>query len=211
MGTETALIFGSVCAPSWAYLDGLRQQAPLVICADGGVNRAREAGFKPDFYIGDGDSGGQAGDLEAVLLPTQKDLTDMQAACLAAAERGAKHLILTACTGGRQDHHLANLQLLETLQAMGLDAVILDACNEIRFITPGRYRVNAGAYRYFSLIPVTPTLEGLSITGAKYPLDRATARRGDSLTVSNEVTADYAEVVLWSGAAWLIRSEPCDD
>lgn len=206
MGTETALIFGSVSMASWDYLKPLLDIKPMVICADGGVNRAREAGFTPDFYIGDCDSGGAAGRLEAVLLPTQKDLTDMQAACLAAVDRGARRLILTACTGGRQDHHLANLQLLETLQAMGMDAVILDPWNEIRFITPGRYQVERGNYRYFSLIPVTPTLEGLSITGAKYPLHRATARRGDSLTVSNEVTDAFAEVILWSGSAWLIRS-----
>ena len=206
MGTETALIFGSVSMASWDYLKPLQDVKPMVICADGGVNRAREAGFTPVFYIGDCDSGGEAGRLEAVVLPTQKDLTDMQAACLAAVDRGARRLILTACTGVRQDHHLANLQLLETLQAMGMDAVILDPWNEIRFITPGRYQVARGDYRYFSLIPVTPTLEGLSITGAKYPLHRATARRGDSLTVSNEVTDAFAEVTLWSGSAWLIRS-----
>lgn len=207
MGTETALIFGSVTMGSWHYLDHLRDKDLTVICADGGVHRAKEAGFVPNFYIGDSDSGGEVGDLEAVLLPAQKDLTDMQAACFAAAERGAQHLVLTACTGGRQDHHLANLQLLETLQAMGLDAVVLDPWNEIRYITPGRYRVEADDYKYFSLIPVSATLDGLTIRGAKYPLERATARRGDSLTVSNEVTEDHAEITLWSGSAWLIRSK----
>lgn len=207
MGAETALIFGSVSMESWDYLQPQHALSPMVICADGGIHRARDAGFAPDFYIGDSDSGGKAECADAVHLPAEKDLTDMQAACFAAAERGAKRLILTACTGGRQDHHLANLQLLETLQAMGLDAIVLDPWNEIRFITPGRYRVDRDAYRYFSLIPVTATLEGLTITGAKYPLERATARRGDSLTVSNEVTADYAEIILWSGSAWLIQSK----
>ena len=208
MGAETALIFGAVKADSWAYLEPVRGLSPLVICADGGILRAREAGFAPDFYVGDSDSGGSAQGLEALLLPAQKDLTDMQAACRAAIDRGAVHLILTACTGCRQDHHLANLQLLETLCREGIDARILDPWNEIRCIGPGHYPVPKSGYRYFSLIPITPTLEGLTITGAKYPLENAVARRGDSLTVSNEVTCANAAITLNRGTAWLIRSDP---
>ena len=34
------------------------------------------------------------------------------------------------------------------------------------------------------------------------------ARRGDSLTVSNEVIAASAAITLRQGACWLIRSEP---
>lgn len=207
MGAETALIFGSVTFPDWSFLDPVRSLQPMVICADGGLLRAREAGFTPDFYIGDCDSGGYADGPEAVILPARKDLTDMQAACFAAVERGAERLILTACTGGRQDHHLANLQLLETLYSMGIEATILDPWNEVRFIGPGHWQVPGYGYRYFSLLPVSATLEGLTISGAKYPLERASARRGDSLTVSNEVTDDCAQITLWSGSAWLIRSE----
>lgn len=208
MGAETALIFGSVAGSDWSYLEPVRALQPMVICADGGLIRAKEAGFTPDYYIGDCDSGGSGAGLEALILPAQKDLTDMQAACFAAAEKGARTLILTACTGGRQDHHLANLQLLETLHSMGIEAWILDPWNRIQFIGPGHWQVPRSDYRYFSLLPVTATLEGLTISGAKYPLQRATARRGDSLTVSNEVTADRAEITLWSGCAWLIESDP---
>lgn len=210
MGAKTALIFGAIGYQDWSFLDALRQKELLVCCADGGTHCAQQAGFTPTLYIGDGDSGGSAGDLPAVLLPTEKDLTDMQAACEAAISHGATHLILTACTGGRQDHALANLQLLETLAQRGICAEIIDPWNEIRYISNGVYRVPYGGYRYFSLLPITKILDGLCITGAKYPLYRATAHRGDSLTVSNEVKAAYAEITLQSGAAWLIRSDPLE-
>lgn len=208
MGDKTALIFGSVAYPDWRFLAPLQGQNLAVLCADGGIRCAALAGFAPDFYIGDGDSGGSAQGLPAILLPAEKDLTDLQAACEAAIDQGASNLILTACTGGRQDHHLANLQLLETLAKRGVRAVILDPWNEITYFSAGTRQVPRGGYRYFSLLPITKTLEGLTITGAKYPLENAMARRGDSLTVSNEVIAASAEITLRQGACWLIRSEP---
>ena len=46
----------------------------LVICADGGVHCAAAAGFAPDCYVGDGDSGGTAvAGAENILLRPEKD------------------------------------------------------------------------------------------------------------------------------------------
>ena len=84
MGDKTALIFGSVAYPDWRFLAPLQGQNLTVLCADGGIRCAALAGFAPDFYIGDGDSGGSAQGLPAILLPAEKDLTDLQAACEAA-------------------------------------------------------------------------------------------------------------------------------
>ena len=61
MGTEMkrALLFGSVPCGDGAflrpYLDG---GGWTVFCADGGVRNARAAGLRPDYLIGDWDSGG---------------------------------------------------------------------------------------------------------------------------------------------------------
>ena len=210
MGAKTALIFGSIACDNWDFLQPLRSLAPVVICADGGLLCAKAAGFAPDFYIGDGDSGGSLPDgCPGVVLPAEKDETDLQAACRLAAQQGCRSLLLTACTGGRQDHNLANLQLLERLKKIGLEAKILDACNEISLLMPGTTAVSRGEFRYFSLLPISRKLKGLSITGAKYPLENARVRRGDSLTVSNEVTAQTAQITLEKGRAWLIRSERC--
>ena len=52
--------------------------------------------------------------------------SDLQAAYTMARSHGCTRLYLTACTGGRLDHALANLQLLETARADGVEAILLD-------------------------------------------------------------------------------------
>ena len=82
MGTEMkrALLFGSVPCGDGAflrpYLDG---GGWTVFCADGGVRNARAAGLRPDYLIGDWDSGGAPeGDVPCITLPVEKDMTDLQ-------------------------------------------------------------------------------------------------------------------------------------
>lgn len=102
--------------------------ADLVIAADGGVQCALDAGFTPDIYVGDSDSGGHAlTGMECIPLPAEKDLTDLQAAYETALNHGAGEIVFTGCTGGRQDHHLSP-GLLETARPMGFTA---------RFSIPG--------------------------------------------------------------------------
>ncbi len=206
MGAETALIFGSAPYSDWSFLAPLRGSA--VFCADGGVACARAAGFRPDFYIGDGDSGGAPIEgAEAVVLPAVKDVTDLQAAYEAARDRGHRRMVLTACTGGRQDHHLAALQLLETARKDGVDAALWDPWNEITCRRGSVTIPDDGRFRYFSLIPIDPELRGVTIQNAKYPLQNASARRGDSLTISNEPIGGPVSVRVCEGSFYLIRSE----
>lgn len=204
MGEKRALIFGAAPCRDWSFLAGERDRC--VICADGGLRCAQAAGFSPDYYIGDGDSGGHAlGRDNSVLLRPEKDETDLQAAYDLARRQGYTDLLLTGCTGGRQDHHLANLQLLERIHRDGLHARICDADNEITFLPPGTRVLSPCGFHYFSLIPIDPQLEGVTIRGAKYPLENRTVLRGDSLTVSNEWCGPV-ELTVRRGTAWLIFS-----
>ena len=206
MGAHAALIFGSMEQGDWRFLEPLRALDPMVICADGGVNCAKNAGFAPDYYIGDGDSGGAPLEgIEAVVLPTQKDLTDLQAAWQAAYAMGFRTVYLTGCTGGRQDHHIAALQLLEAMAEHGCEGTILDPENEISFLTTGTIMLQRGGFRYFSLLPVEREII-VSIEGAKYPLDRRSVFRGNSLCVSNEFASDAVTVTIHNGACWLVQS-----
>ena len=153
MGDKTALIFGSVAYPDWRFLAPLQGQE-----FDRPLRRRRHrcaalAGFAPDFYIGDGDSGGSAQGLPAILLPAEKDLTDLQAACEAAIDKVASNLILTACTGGGRIITWPNLQLLETLAKRGVRAVILDPWNEITYFSAGTRQVPEAATGIFPSCP----------------------------------------------------------
>lgn len=86
---------------SWGHLDALRAEKPLVICADGGVHCAAAAGFAPDCYVGDGDSGGTAvAGAENILLRPEKDESDLQAAYTMARAHGCTRLYLTPAPAG---------------------------------------------------------------------------------------------------------------
>lgn len=207
MGAKAALIFGSMDHGDWSFLQPLMEENPVVFCADGGLICAQKAGFSPDYYIGDGDSGGAPRPgLRATVLPTRKDLTDLQAAWEQAYSLGFRKIYLTGCTGGRQDHHLAALQLLETMQLRGCEGIILDQDNEISFFTPGKKLLHREDFSYFSLIPVDAALT-VSISGAKYDLTERRVLRGDSLCVSNEFLNDPVVLTLSEGSCWLILSQ----
>ncbi len=207
MGTQKGLIFGSCACASWDFLVPYRSWPDVVIAADGGVRCAYDAGFSPDVYVGDNDSGGRARPgMEIVALQPEKDLTDLQAAYEWARDHGITELVLTACTGGRQDHHLAAMQLLETARHQGIRGEILDPGNRILFLENETVTVEQNGYHYFSLIPVDRVVHGVSIRGAKYPLEGRNACRGDSLTVSNEWLDPVVEITIGQGACYLILS-----
>ena len=158
---------------------------------------------------GDGDSGGTAvAGAENILLRPEKDESDLQAAYTMARAHGCTRLYLTACTGGRLDHALANLQLLETARADGVEAILLDPDNRVTCIGPGEYTLPRTDYFYFSLLPIDAVLRGVTIEGAKYPLCDAEARRGDSLTISNEWIEPTVRLRIREGLCWLICSGP---
>ena len=97
----------------------------MVFCADGGYANAKGAGLEPDFLIGDWDSGEKpALDVPCVTLPAEKDMTDLQAAMDEALSRGVTELLLCGCTGGRLDHTVSNLLLLEWLAERGGSGMI---------------------------------------------------------------------------------------
>jgi thiamine pyrophosphokinase len=209
MGEKKGLIFGSMPCISWDFLKPLTGWPDIVIAADGGLQCAKNAGFLPTVYVGDSDSGGQAEPgMTCVKLQPEKDFTDLQAAYDWAKSHDIGNLIFTGCTGGRQDHHLSALQLLETATLDGLEAKILDDRNRISFLLPGRYLFPRSGYRYFSLIPVEQRLEHITIRGAKYPLDDHTALRGSSLTVSNEWAEDQVEISFTGGSCYFIEADP---
>ena len=197
MGTErTALIFGSSPAKSWDYLKQICPRPELVIAADGGVLCARAAGYTPDLLVGDWDSGGRPEEgIDSVSLPPEKDLTDLQVAMDLAFQRDCHRMLLTACTGGRLDQTLANLGLLEWAYGRGGEALLLDEGNEVRFWDGSPIELpRRDRYRYLSLVPLDKQTGAVTLEGVKYPLNRAVLTRGDTLTVSNEITEKTAKL-----------------
>lgn len=210
MGTseirKNAVIFGSVEQESWDFLLSRLPADFSVICADGGVICAQKTGLLPDVVIGDNDSGGANAKCPVqIVLPAEKALTDMQAAIDYALEDGFQSLILTGCTGGRLDHLFANLFLLEYASNRGAECIMLDQYHEIYFLkNSSKILTCTENFRYFSLIPVGEMVSGVSISGAKYPLNNQTVSRGDTLCISNEPQGDKTEIEVNNGSMFLI-------
>ncbi len=195
-----------------------------VLCADGGLELARAHGLlgdAPVYLLGDYDSGSPPTSAErdaaadVVVLPQVKDVTDSEAAIEFAAERGFSRIRVLGGLGGRLDHTLGNLGMLAKYAA---DPRVEDLCfedgqNRVFLKTPGTFRVPAegpeNRFHYFGLIAWGGPVEGLTITGAKYPLDGRTLTPDTSLGVSNEVAAGsaYAEVTHTAGELIVVYSK----
>ena len=179
--------------------------SPLVLCADGGLQKAEKLGIPCDILIGDMDSGGGDGAKDVVRLPMEKDFTDTQSCLEEAIRRGCSHVLITGATGGRLDHLLCNLHLLEALEKKGVHGLIADRDNLVQLLESGSVQVPSG-YRYFSILPIDEQLRGVTIRGAKYPLQDAVVQRDDSLTVSNEALSGEVTIEVKEGRAFLIFS-----
>ena len=85
-----AVIFGSAPVADWGFLRPYLRPDDAVICADGGRRAAQALGLTPDWYVGDDDSGGYPGDCPSDLLPSEKDVTDLDMAVSRALRRTAR-------------------------------------------------------------------------------------------------------------------------
>lgn len=182
----------------------------LVLCADGGLCNARKAGLRPDAVIGDADSGGEAETESAVniRLPREKDISDLQACLDYGLDQGASDFVLFGCSGGRPDHFLANVFLLEYLFRNSARGVLADEFGEIYFHAPGtRTFRDPGGFRYLSVLALSGEVTGVTLEGLKYPLCNAVLRRASTLGLSNEpLDGMPASVHTECGDALIIRS-----
>lgn len=154
------------------------------------------------------------GNLTVRRFNPEKDNTDTDIALKLAVElcqsvEGAvrPEIVFLGATGTRADHMLANLQLLEQAHGAGVEAVIADQYNRIRLVEDAcTIQKDEQFGHYVSLIPITETLEAVTLKGFKYPLSRHTVYRGDSLCVSNELIEAVGNISIEKGRAYLIES-----
>lgn len=195
-----------------------------VICADRGLQVAEALdllGDVPIYLIGDYDSGTppteaeQAAASGLVVLPTVKDMTDSEAAIDLAVSRGYDVIHVLGGLGGRFDHSMGNLGMLAKYveDPRVKELWFEDGQNRVFMKTPGTFRVPArgpeNRFDYFGLIAYSGAVEGLTITGAKYPLAGHTLTPDTTLGVSNEVAKDspFAEVSHTKGHLLVIFSK----
>lgn len=179
-----------------------KEPGDLLICADGGYDAAIRFGLQPDLVIGDFDSmpAEHVTDCEIIRLPVHKDDTDMVVCLREGRRRGYTAFRVAGALGGRLDHTLSNIQCLYDCALRGETAWMADGCNRVTVLLPGTYTLPKFPGRKLSLLAYTPEAAGVCLRGTLWPLTDATLTNRWPLGVSNEITAEAAELAFASGA-----------
>lgn len=177
----------------------------FVICADSGYDRAAEHGIEPNVIIGDMDSVASKPDnINSIVYPSHKDCTDGELAVMYVKEHKFDKVILFGMIGTRIDHTLANISLLKQLK--GIDAVIIDANNEIRY-TEDEIVICGAPGDIVSVIPFDGDCADVSNDGLEYPLSHSVIKSGTGLGVSNVMLGNSCRITVGNGKAFIIRSK----
>ena len=164
------------------------EEYSFVIAADKGYKYAFQLGISPDLIIGDFDTATSPAVTEKknklIILPPEKDMTDTEAALDIAAAKHPSSITILGGLGGRFDHTMGNIALLSKYD---LPIKIKDEKNSVTLLRPGKYFVAKDDYKYISLVPFTPSVSGLSISGVKYTLKDAELTHDNTLGISNEI------------------------
>ncbi|UIJ72371.1 thiamine diphosphokinase [Aurantimonas sp. HBX-1] len=191
-----------------AALSGAR-----VIAADDGLRHALPLGVTPELWVGDFDSSPAEPPAAFAGLPRQtfavdKDRTDGELAVDAALARGATRLLLVGALGGpRSDHAFAHLVLVLRLAAAGIAVECFDGSEYAWPLSPAPRRFDLGAGTQFSILKFSD-LAGLTIAGAKWPLDDVALPFHSILTQSNEAAGPITVSVREGAAILIAQADP---
>ncbi|MCC8163567.1 MAG: thiamine diphosphokinase [Lachnospiraceae bacterium] len=195
----------------------LKQPFDHIICADKGLAFCYEQGIRPTRIVGDFDSlkpgileKYRNTDIEVREFNPVKDATDTQIAVELALELGSTDITLLGATGTRLDHVLGNIHTLYLPFEKEVPCRILDAYNRIRLISGSVTLKSEEQYgEFFSLIPFTEQVSGVTLRGVKYPLSDYdfTVRGSASRGVSNEIKENEARITIGEGIMILIESK----
>ena len=188
-----------------------------IIAVDNGLKFLYENQIRPTWIVGDFDTAAPElveyyqtqTDIPIRRFNPVKDSTDSQIAIELALELGSSEITILGGTGTRLDHVLGNIQSLMLARKKGVSCIILDAYNRIRLMDGVVHLKKSEQYgKYVSLLPLTTEVTGVELRGFKYELTDYTFTSTGSagLGVSNEITAEVAEIRIKTGIFVLIES-----
>ncbi|WP_204661061.1 thiamine diphosphokinase [Fusibacter tunisiensis] len=200
--------------PKWLELFLSLYDFQEVVAVDGGLKYAEKLGLEPTLILGDFDSISSIDYYthrwplaKVVKFPSEKSMTDAELAFEWMLDNDIENVCVLGGFGGRVDHMLANVFLME--QFSQLDLMFFDPQNIVKRLKgPGKWLVEETPFnlKYMSLVPLMGQVSGVSLSGVKYPLDLAKVEFGQTLGISNEITADHAIVKIEEGTCLLIQS-----
>ena len=169
-----------------------------IFAVDKGIEICRDLNIFPEILIGDFDSAENSAVDWAVKNkipierhPVDKDLTDTQLALNLIDKK--KFVIVTGIFGGRADHLFSNIF---TCAVSKVKTCLADEHEIIFFVNGGenftvKFFVKPSA---MSLLPITETVEGVTLKNVHWELDDATLKQNFPNAVSNRVESDTIKI-----------------
>ena len=206
---ERCVILSGGIMEDYPYIKSLLRPDDYILCADSGIRHAEKLGVVPKVCLGDFDSfsGAIPFDCDMIRYPAEKDDTDTAAAAKEAVKRGFTEVLLLGGAGGRLDHTVANLQVLQYLHQRGICAQMADERSLAMLYSPGSYCLKRLPGFYLSLFSFGERCIIERLRGVKYPLTGALLTNGFPLGISNEFTEEYAELSFKNGDLLIILAK----
>ncbi len=184
----------------------IKKENSFIIAADGGLSKLGD--ITPDVTVGDFDSLGFVPENDnTVVLPVEKDVTDMKYAVDTGIIKGCNTFVLYGGTGGRPDHTFANYTLLCELTLRGKTGYLIGDGFVVTAIKDGGYALPLKQSGTVSVFAAGDKAEGVSIKGLKYPLNSNTLTFSNPLGVSNSFIGEQAEVSVKNGTLLIMWEE----
>lgn len=212
------------------FAKSLSENSDFIICADAGQLIAKTYDIKPDLCVGDFDSTDSVnvdkdnpGDLknymifdcEYITYSSKKNFTDAEAAIDEAISRFPAcelNISVLGGIGGRLDHTIGAINTIRKYSSRRVNIRLVDLKNTVSFISSdlnNHITIKVSKYyKYFSLIPYTDEVLGVTVKGARYNLDNFNMKRLGSLGISNEIAEGENEtaISISKGDLLVIRS-----
>lgn len=212
---DTLLLCGGPMEEAFA-LEVLETLHPdCMIGIDRGLNFCYRHQICPDYILGDFDSIDQKildyyehrSEVPIKKYKPEKDATDTRIGLELAIKLGSDRVFLLGATGGRLDHYMGNLQSLSAARREGVEAWILDSHNALTVLDQTTVISKKRQFgKYISFFSMSDQVEGLTLTGFKYPLHKYTMTNFDGIGVSNEIEQDHAKVEFSKGLVLMVMS-----
>ncbi len=184
-----------------------------IICADGGANHTFKMNLIPNYIIGDLDSVKEnivdfykEKDVEFKKFPEKKNETDSELCIILADMLGATKVDLYAALGGRIDHTLANVKLLEYMRRKNIESRIITEDEILYLVHNERINIKGNKGDTISVIPIMGDAKGITLYNLEYPLDNFTMDYAKPRGVSNVMLGEECGIEIKDGSAIVVRN-----
>ena len=184
--------------------------ADLIVCADTAYLAAQAESIVPHAVIGDFDhvehENKLSADQKVLRFSSIKDDTDTMLCVKYALNRGANEIVIVGGIGGRLDHTFANIQTLSYIQSRGAVGTILDGDHVVTTVD-AHITLRKEGYDYASVFALDPVCRDITLKGFKYEAEHIELTSHFPLGVSNEITANTAEITVGEGTLLVILAK----